>query len=274
MESPSSVGRCGRKSLATHHGGETSIPRACCRTSPYAHCCRRIAAGDIDGTRTIPQGDRAATAIHLIYRSAAHQINDLAQKEQAGEDVSAIKHALNLGRCVSSIAGEFDHKSAFQVFTSPEFSAWFTGEERRVFKKHVPWTRMVEEIRTSDPEGREVDLLAWLSRHREEIVLKPNRSYGGEGILIGKETSDAEWSEALDKGAKAPGTWVAQGYRPVPEKDFPVIDEDGVLGSADYFSVLGLFASVQRLAILGRASRKKVVNVAQKGGVVAVLRLL
>ena len=65
-----------------------------------------------------------------------------------------------------------------------------------------------------------------------------------------------------------------QAYRPVAEKDFPVIDEDGNLGLAEYFTVLGLFASEQRLAILGRASQRKVVNVAQKGGVVSVLRLL
>lgn len=210
--------------------------------------------------------------IDLIYRD--HEINDLAQKEADGDDVSAIKHALDEGRCVSSIAGEFDHKSAFQVFTSPEFSAWFTGEERKVFKKHVPWTRMVEEIRTSDPGGREVDLMPWLERHRDEVVLKPNRSYGGEGILIGRDTSETEWRDTLQRAAKAPSTWVAQGYRPIPEKDFPVIDEDGQLGLAEYFSVLGLFTSEQRLAILGRASQKKVVNVAQKGGVVAVLRLL
>ena len=46
------------------------------------------------------------------------------------------------------------------------------------------------------------------------------------------------------------------------------------IGLAEYFSVLGLFVSEQRLAILGRASQRKVVNVAQKGGIVSVLRLL
>ena len=58
------------------------------------------------------------------------------------------------------------------------------------------------------------------------------------------------------------------------EKDFPLIDESGGIALAEYFSVLGLFASEQRLGILGRASRKKVVNVALDGGLVAVLRLL
>jgi hypothetical protein len=85
---------------------------------------------------------------------------------------------------------------------------------------------------------------------------------------------DAQFAEALERALGAPGAWVAQAYSPVAEKDFPVIDENGGIALAEYFSVLGLFASEQRLGILGRASRKKVVNVAQDGGLVAVLMLL
>jgi hypothetical protein len=210
--------------------------------------------------------------IDVVYRD--HEVSDLAAKEEAGDDVSAIKHALKTGRVVSSLAGEFDHKSAFQVFTSPEFETWFTGAERSVFHKHVPWTRIVEQSKTTGPDGKEVDLLPWLVAHRDEIVLKPNRSYGGEGILMGRECGDVQWGTALARAEAAPGTWVAQGYRPIAEKDFPVIDEDGNLGHSEYFTVLGLYSSEQRLAILGRASQRKVVNIAQKGGVVAVLRLL
>jgi hypothetical protein len=105
-------------------------------------------------------------------------------------------------------------------------------------------------------------------------VLKPNRAYGGEGIKIGRELEQREWDLALARAVGESGNWVVQAYHPVAEKDFPIIDEEGNIGRAEYFTVLGLFASEQRLGILGRASRKKVVNVAQKGGVVAVLRLL
>lgn len=210
--------------------------------------------------------------IDLVYRD--HEINDLAAQEEEGVDMSGIKHALRTGRCISSLAGEFDHKSAFQVFTEPRFAAAFTSEERRVIKAHVPWTRLIEETRTSGPDGEEIELLPWLAAERESLLLKPNRSYGGSGILLGRDCSERAWSQAIERGVKNPGTWVVQGYRAVAEKDFPVIDEEGNLGLAEYFTVLGLYASEQRLGVLGRGSRRRVVNVAQKGGLVSVLRLL
>ncbi len=210
--------------------------------------------------------------IDLIYRD--HEINDLEAKEAAGDDLSGMRHALRTGRCISSLAGEFDHKSVFELFTTPGLSAHFSAIERRVFRQHIPWTRRVIQGPTTDPAGDPVDLLPWLGANRARIVLKPNRSYGGEGILLGRELKDGEYASALELALAAPGTWVAQAYSPVAEKDFPLIDEQGGITLAEYFSVLGLFASEQRLGILGRASRKKVVNVALDGGLVAVLRLL
>jgi hypothetical protein len=210
--------------------------------------------------------------IDLVYRD--HEIADLAQQEEAGVDMSGIKHALATGRCVSSLAGEFDHKSAFEIFSDERFAGHFTSEERRTFKAHVPWTRTVADGRTSDPKGAPIDFLPWLVAQREALLLKPNRSYGGSGILIGRECSARAWQLAVERGAKDAGTWVAQAYRPVAEKDFPVIDEEGNVGLAEYFNVLGLYASEQRLGVLGRASLRRVVNVAQKGGLVSVLRLL
>lgn len=210
--------------------------------------------------------------IDLIYRD--HEINDLAAKEAAGDDLSAMRHALQHGRCISSLAGEFDHKSVFEIFTTPELAAHFTALERRVFRQHVPWTRRILPGRTTDPAGQGIELMPWLLEHRARIVLKPNRSYGGEGILLGRDLDGTQYAAALERALENPGTWVAQDYSPVAEKDFPLIDGEGGLALAEYFSVLGLFASEQRLGILGRASRKKIVNVALEGGLVAVLRLL
>ena len=210
--------------------------------------------------------------IDLVYRD--HEVNDLAEKEESGADMSGIKHALESGRCISSLAGEFDHKSAFQVFTEERFAAHFSAEERKVFRAHVPWTRLVEDARTTSPDGEPVELLAWMASQRESLLLKPNRSYGGAGILLGRDCNERAWQLALERGVQHPGTWVVQAFRPVAEKDFPVIDEEGNLGLAEYFTVLGFYSSEQRLGVLGRGSRRRVVNVAQKGGLVSVLRLL
>jgi hypothetical protein len=104
--------------------------------------------------------------------------------------------------------------------------------------------------------------------------LKPNRAFGGEGILIGPQTDAAAWASGLEQALAAPGTWVAQAYAPVTEKGFGALGADGEWVAEEMYSVLGLFPSTQRLGILGRASRGQVVNVTRQGGLVAVLRLL
>ncbi len=210
--------------------------------------------------------------IDMIYRD--HEVHDLAAAEAAGADLRALRHGLRTGRVVSSLAGELDHKSAFEVFTEPAFAEAFTAEERRVFQRHVPWTRRVLETRTTDPDGRPVDLVGFLTAARAKCVLKPNRAFGGEGILIGPQTDAAAWASGLEQALAAPGTWVAQAYAPVTEKGFGALGADGEWVAEEMYSVLGLFPSTQRLGILGRASRGQVVNVTRQGGLVAVLRLL
>jgi uncharacterized circularly permuted ATP-grasp superfamily protein len=40
--------------------------------------------------------------------------------------------------------------------------------------------------------------------NRERLVLKPNDEYGGKGVFIGWETTDADWARALEQALKAP----------------------------------------------------------------------
>lgn len=261
------VGLCQWKHLV---GGVTEFPANVEYLRSLGIDCWHVDPGEL---RLVGDEIRSGdTPIDILYRD--HEISDFAAAEAEGHDLTAMRHALRNGRVVSSLAGELDHKSAFQVFTSPEFEGYFSLDARKFFRRHIPWTRIVADVRTTGPDAEDIELLAWLRRERERCVLKPNRAFGGDGILIGPQTDAGAWDAALSTAIAAPDAWVVQGYRPVAEKDFPIIDEDGNLGQAEYFTVLGLFPSTQRLGILGRASRRKVVNVAQKGGLVAVLRLL
>jgi hypothetical protein len=234
-----------------------------------------IACWHVDPAELRLRGDElffGDTPIDLIYRD--HEVSDFAAAEAAGADLRAMRHALRTGRVVSSLAGELDHKSAFEVFTTPAFASAFTTEERRVFQRHVPWTRRIRAARTTDPDGALVDLPAFVEAARADCVLKPNRAFGGEGILIGPQVDDAAWRAGIERALAAPGEWVVQAYSPVAEKGFLCRDGEGGWVSEELYSVLGLFPSTQRLGILGRASRLRVVNVTQRGGLLSVLRLL
>ena len=79
------------------------------------------------------------------------------------------------------------HKKAiFAVLTDDDLQKQFTAEERAAIRAHVPWTRRVQEGKTTR-DGETLDLPAWIIANRERLVMKPNDEYGGKGVFIGWE---------------------------------------------------------------------------------------
>jgi hypothetical protein len=102
-------------------------------------------------------------------------------------------------------------------------------------------------------------------------VLKPNRSFGGEGVVVGPGVTAAEWEAAIEKALADSDRWVVQRVASLPVSEFPVVDPDGIVHGEPFYTVMGFAATRDGLAILGRASQKQVVNVSQRGGVCAVM---
>jgi hypothetical protein len=207
--------------------------------------------------------------IDVAYRD--YEVRELAEMETQGLNVRPMKQLFRNNQLVSSMAGDFDHKSCFEVLTDPQFSQYFTMDERHVFRRHVLWTRVLRESRTSDPTGELVDLLEFVRTNREILVVKPNRSYGGDSVYIGPSVSDGEWERAIQRGMTEPGEWVAQRLAHIAVYEFPVVSEEGQVTIAPFYVVIGLAPTKYGLGVLGRASQKQVVNVAQRGGMLAVL---
>jgi hypothetical protein len=210
--------------------------------------------------------------VDVLYRDV--ELRDLLAMERTGDDLSAIKAAFARNMVVSSIAGEFDHKSVWEILTDDRFGHLFTQRQRRYFAKHVPWTRVVAERRSTGPDGTEVDLVPFARRNKDALVLKPNRAYGGEGLVIGPHVDSSEWERAIAAAVASPGRWVAQRYVDPVVKDFPVLGADGGISLEEFYVVCGFTATPDGIAVLGRASKRRVVNVAQQGGLTAVLVLL
>jgi len=196
-------------------------------------------------------GDRR---VDVVYRDAS--VLDLIDMANDGVDVAPMRALLRQNRVVSSISADLDQKSCFEVLTDPELADQFlTVEERQVVARHVLWTRIVSERHTLSPAGQRVDLLEWARTARVALVLKPNRAYGGEGVLVGKTAAQGEWESALERVLGDPNRWVVQQAAPIPVKSFHVLDEAGRL----------------RVGLVARASQRAVVNVAQQGGMCAVM---
>lgn len=184
-----------------------------------------------------------------------------------------MREAFVRNQVISSIGGEFDHKSCWELFTDPEFSSFFTLRQRFLFKSHVLWTRLLWERETTDPKARPVDLVRFIRRHREELVLKPNRAYGGVGVVFGHQVDQARWETELAKALNKPFTTVVQKAAQVRAELFPVAYKNGNVRLEPYFTVTGFAATTDGMALLGRSSKESVVNVSRRGGLVAVWRL-
>lgn len=207
--------------------------------------------------------------IDVAYRD--YEVRELAEMESEGLNVRPMKQLFRNNQMVSSMAGDFDHKSCFEILTDPLYSQYFTMDERNIFRRHVLWTRVLRDTRTTDPGGELVELLEFTRANREFLVIKPNRSYGGEGVFIGPSVSQSEWESALEQAVAEPGAWVVQRLARIAVYEFPVISENGSVINSPFYVVIGLAPTKYGLAVLGRASQKQVVNVAQRGGMLAVL---
>ncbi len=207
--------------------------------------------------------------IDIGYRD--YEVRDLLALGARGADIEPMRRLLRENRMVSSIAAELDSKSCFEVLSDPELvRAHFTAEERQVFRRHVLWTRVVSERRAALPDGQPGDLLEFAYHARESLVLKPDRGYGGRGILVGGISTDAEWSAALERALAGPERFVVQQMTALPVYELPVAAAEGRVAREPFYTVLGFAPTPLGVAILGRASQKQVVNVAQRGGLVSL----
>jgi hypothetical protein len=208
--------------------------------------------------------------IDLAYRDYA--VGDLLKLEHEGADVQPMRELFTQNRMISSIAAELDQKSCWEVLTDPALTQkYFNSDERQIFRRHILWTRLLGERRTILPDGVEGDLLDYVRRGRETLVLKPNRAYGGEGVWIGHTLTQGAWDSVVNKAVADEERWVVQQLASIPVSEFAVLGSDGHLHSEPFYTVMGFAPSRYGLAILGRASQKQVVNVAQRGGMCAVM---
>lgn len=214
----------------------------------------------LDGDEVLFRGQ----VIDLAYRD--YGVVDLLEVAAEGVDIEPMRALFRQNRMVSSIGAELDQKACWEVLSDPVFSRHFGPDERRIFQRHLPWTRLVAERRTTLADGSVVELLPHVLAEREHLVMKPNRGYGGTGVAIGAATSAARWAELVDAALADPERWVVQQAVTLPAMDFPVFDDAGAVHVEPFYVVFGFAASAYGLASLGRASQHHVVNLAQRGG--------
>jgi hypothetical protein len=220
---------------------------------------------DLDGAgRLVCAGQE----LDVVYRSI--EIRDFVEIEAGGVRLDALREAFRRGRVISPPEGDLDHKSLFEIFSSKRFARLFTPAERAVLRRHVPWTRLLGERKTEGPDGQTIDLASFTRRQRRRLVIKPNRSCGGEGILIGAETRPPVWERALARAVSGKEPAVVQARIQSARLKTPA-SKAGRLRTIEHYTTFGVMVSSRGVGILGRAAPFSVVNVSRGGGLLGVL---
>jgi uncharacterized circularly permuted ATP-grasp superfamily protein len=183
---------------------------------------------------------------------------------------------------VNSFRGKLVHKKAiFAVLTNERYAHLFDESELTAIRAHVPWTRRFREERTlvrsengiqnpkSKTQKAEVDLVEWTRANSSKLVLKPNDDYGGHGIYIGWNSSEAEWDDAIS-AALTDGDYLVQERVKTAKEMFPMMFDDlGKWGMVEQLVDLDplLFNGIVGSAFT-RLSSTELANVSSGGGMV------
>ncbi|MGZ8399636.1 MAG: hypothetical protein ACXWWN_11435, partial [Gemmatimonadales bacterium] len=89
--------------------------------------------------------------------------------------------------------------------------------------------------------------------------------------MLGCAVADSVWRAKVESALADTDRWVVQQLATIPVREFPVLGPDGAVHAEPFYTVMGFAATQHGVSILARASQKQVVNVAQHGGLCAVM---
>ncbi len=205
--------------------------------------------------------------IDVFYKRVL--IHELLEKVE--EDHPIIQAYIDGNLCMAnSFRVKIPHKKmSFAILTDEKYVNIFTDEQLEIISKHIPWTRKVEDAKTTF-HSEEVDLLELLRKYKDNFLIKPNDDYGGKGIVLGWQVSQNDWEKAIDEALE--DSFVVQEKASIEKHEFPFYDKnvsiEKLLVDFDPF----LFQNKTEGGMV-RLSSSALVNVTQGGGQTALIVL-
>ncbi|HSA55567.1 MAG TPA: circularly permuted type 2 ATP-grasp protein, partial [Gemmatimonadaceae bacterium] len=200
--------------------------------------------------------------IDLIYKRVL--INELV--DRCGLDHAVVRAVRERAVCmVNPFRCKILHKKASLAMLSDEAHAdMFDRDACAAITRAVPWTRVVRERKTTH-DGEEVDLIPFIVRERQRLVLKPNDDYGGRGITLGWTVNDTTWERAVQDALAAPH--IVQERVEIPSEPYPSwVDGQVELLDRQYDTAPFVSRSEYMEGLLTRLSTSPLLNVTAGGG--------
>ncbi|WP_149114341.1 circularly permuted type 2 ATP-grasp protein [Limnoglobus roseus] len=155
-------------------------------------------------------------------------------------------------------------KASFAFLSDEENGDWFTPVQRSAIRDNIPWTRFVEERKTQYG-GQVVDLIPFIIKNKDRLVLKPNDSYGGRAVVLGWMVDPAAWDAAVTAALAEP--YIVQERIQLPTEIFPSWENDMLLFAPRWLDTCPFMgADDNAFGCLTRLSTLPLVNVTAGGG--------
>ena len=156
------------------------------------------------------------------------------------------------------------HKKAiFELLTDEAHQSWFTSRERKAIASSIPWTRRIADRRTTSND-RHVELIDFVRKNRDRLVLKPNDDYGGHGVFLGARLDERGWDNAIATALSS--DYVVQEAIDLCPEDFPVFNESGWNLQPMFVDTNPFLFSGKVCGAMVRLANSPVVNVTSGGG--------
>ncbi|MGB7731689.1 MAG: hypothetical protein WBL50_26960 [Candidatus Acidiferrum sp.] len=228
---------------------------------------------EFDGKQLIANGK----SIELLYRRVL--INDIVARPKECEAI-VNAHASGAVCVANNFRCKISHvKAFFAVLTDEKNARYFSSEERDLIQRHVPWTRVVADVKT-EYDGEPIELLEYVRKNQKNMVMKPSDEYGGKGVTLGWEVEKKEWETAIEqalpsgKSAKELGCRIVQERIPMRRGTFPFI---GNGNKVEFKNMLVDFAPYlfrgKVAGYLTRLSSTSLANVTSGGGQIPSFRV-
>ena len=159
------------------------------------------------------------------------------------------------------------NKSLMAVIQQEEFQKIFTAEEKKIIHENLPWTRLVEDKKTTR-DGKEIDLYPFLRENKDHLVLKPYDMLGGKGVYVGCDMDQKKWEEGIEETTKR--LYIVQDYVPIPEEKFPVISDAGLSLEPKKVNVNFYAYAGRHAGGMVRTSDSAVINISSGGGLTCI----
>jgi hypothetical protein len=228
---------------------------------------------EFDGKKLMAKGKK----IDLLYRRVL--MNDIVAKPK---ECAAIVKAYESGAvCMANnFRCKIPHvKTFFAVLTDEQNAKYFSEDERELIQKHVPWTRVLADART-EYNGEGIELLAFIRKNKNNLVMKPSDEYGGMGVTLGWEVEKNEWDRAIENvlssgnTASARGAWIVQERIPMRRGVFPHIGKGNHVEFRDMLVDFAPYLFRGKVAgYLTRLSTSSLANVTSGGGQIPSFRV-